>query len=76
MLGCALSESLGQLLAGNPGPRERIVLQSLIRGFAGSLSSVSASILDTLFCLDKIKFVKKLHHSTNNTGCISPMLSQ
>jgi fluoride ion exporter CrcB/FEX len=56
MLGCALSGSLGQLLAGNPGPRERIVLQSLIRGFAGSLSSVSALVVEVLAGTDPILF--------------------
>jgi len=56
MLGCALSGSLGQLLAGNPGPRERIVLQSLIRGFAGSLSSVSALVVEVLAGTDPLLF--------------------
>lgn len=56
MLGCALSGSLGRLLAGNPGPRERIVLVSLISGFAGSLSSVSHLILEVLAGTDPILF--------------------
>lgn len=56
MLGCALSGSLGQLLAGNPGPRERIVLQSLVRGFAGSLSSVSALVVEVLAGTDPLLF--------------------
>jgi fluoride ion exporter CrcB/FEX len=56
MLGCALSGSLGQLLAGNPGPRERIVLVSLISGFAGSLSSVSALIVEVLAGTDPLLF--------------------
>jgi fluoride ion exporter CrcB/FEX len=56
MLGCALSGSFEQLLAGNPGPRQRIVLVSLISGFAGSLSSVSALIVEVLAGTDPLLF--------------------
>ena len=39
VLGCALSGSLGSLLAGNPASEERIVLVSIIAGFAGKIDS-------------------------------------
>merc|ERR1712125_316353 len=41
LLACALSGSLGTLLAGNPGPEERLVLVAFISGFGGTLSSVA-----------------------------------
>ena len=41
ILGCILSGSIGSLLAGNPGPTEGIVLESIILGFAGSLSTLA-----------------------------------
>ena len=56
MLGCALSGSLGSLLAGNPGPEESIVLQSMIQGFAGSLSSLAAFVVELLTLIDPIIF--------------------
>ena len=40
LLGCTLSGSIGSLLAGNPGEEESIVLESIILGFAGSLSTL------------------------------------
>mmetsp|Transcript_25994 Transcript_25994/g.53780 ORF Transcript_25994/g.53780 Transcript_25994/m.53780 type:complete len:718 (+) Transcript_25994:582-2735(+) len=45
LLSCALSGSLGSIIAGNPGPEERIVLTSMIAGFAGSLSTFAAFIV-------------------------------
>lgn len=39
VLGCVLSGSLGSLLAGNPASEERIVLVSIIAGFAGKIDS-------------------------------------
>ena len=56
LLACALSGSLGGLLAGNPGPRERTVLTSLINGFGGTLSSVAAFIQEILAGIDPILF--------------------
>lgn len=56
MLACALSGSLGALLAGDPGPRERIVLVSIIAGFGGTLSSVAAFITEILAGIDPILF--------------------
>jgi len=56
MLGCALSGSLGSLLAGNPGPEESMVVQSMIQGFAGSLSSLAAFVVELLSLIDPIIF--------------------
>jgi fluoride ion exporter CrcB/FEX len=56
IIACMLSGSLGQLLAGNPGPRERIVLVSIISGFGGTLSSLAAFIVEILAGIDPILF--------------------
>jgi len=56
VLACSLSGSLGTLLAGNPGPRERIVLVSVIAGFGGTLSSLAAFIVEILAGVDPILF--------------------
>jgi len=56
LLACALSGSLGTILAGSPGPRERIVLVSMISGFAGSLSSLAVFIVETLRGIDPLLF--------------------
>ena len=56
LLACALSGSVGQLIAGNPGPTERIVLVSMISGFAGSLSSVGAFTVEVLRGTDPLVF--------------------
>ncbi len=53
---CALSGSLGSLLAGNPGPRERIALVAIIAGFGGTLSSVARFIVEVLAGVDPILF--------------------
>jgi fluoride ion exporter CrcB/FEX len=53
---CALSGTLGSLLAGNPDPRERIALVSLIAGFGGTLSSVARFIVEVLAGVDPILF--------------------
>ena len=53
---CALSGTLGTLIAGNPGPRERIALVSIIAGFGGTLSSVARFIVEILSLLDPILF--------------------
>lgn len=54
LLACALSGSLGTLLAGNPGPRERTVLVGIISGFGGTLSSVAAFVLEILRGMDPL----------------------
>ncbi|KAL9190355.1 hypothetical protein ACHAXT_007566, partial [Thalassiosira profunda] len=54
MLSVALSGSLGSFLAGNPGPEESIVLTSLIAGFAGSLSTFAAFIVETTTLIEPI----------------------
>jgi fluoride ion exporter CrcB/FEX len=56
IIACMLSGSLGQLLAGNPGPRERIVLVSIISGFGGTLSSLAAFIVEILAGIDPVLF--------------------
>lgn len=56
LLACALHGSLGSLLAGNPGPRERIVLVAFISGFGGTLSSVAAFIVEVLNGIDPLLF--------------------
>lgn len=53
---CALSGTLGTLLAGNPGPRERIALVSIVAGFGGTLSSVARFIVEILSLMDPILF--------------------
>merc|ERR1712176_1607471 len=53
---CALSGTLGSLIAGNPGPRERIALVSIIAGFGGTLSSVARFIVEVLSLIDPILF--------------------
>ena len=54
LLACALSGSLGTLLAGEPGPAERIVLVSCIAGFGGTLSSLATFIVEILAGVDPI----------------------
>jgi len=56
ILACALSGSLGRLLAGNPGPEESIVVLAMISGFGGSLSSLAAFVREILSGLDPIIF--------------------
>eukprot|EP00547_Thalassionema_nitzschioides_P005435 CAMPEP_0194202362 /NCGR_PEP_ID=MMETSP0156-20130528/2404_1 /TAXON_ID=33649 /ORGANISM="Thalassionema nitzschioides, Strain L26-B" /LENGTH=643 /DNA_ID=CAMNT_0038927833 /DNA_START=92 /DNA_END=2023 /DNA_ORIENTATION=- len=56
LLACALSGSLGTLLAGNPGPEERIVLVAFISGFGGTLSSVANFIVEVLKGVDPLLF--------------------
>ncbi len=53
---CALSGTLGTLLAGNPGTSERIALKSIIAGFGGTLSSVARFIVEILSLVDPILF--------------------
>jgi fluoride ion exporter CrcB/FEX len=53
---CALSGSLGSILAGNPGPTERLVLVAIIAGFGGTLSSVARFIVEVLAGVDPILF--------------------
>jgi hypothetical protein len=45
---------LGTLLAGSPGPRERIVLVSFIAGFGGTLSSLATFIVEVLAGVDPV----------------------
>ena len=56
ILACALSGSLGQLLAGNPGPRERVALVSFVNGFGGTLSSLATFVVEILAGIDPILF--------------------
>lgn len=56
LLACALHGSLGSLLAGNPGPRERIVLVAFISGFGGTLSSVASFVVEVLQGIDPLLF--------------------
>jgi len=56
ILACALSGSLGSLLAGNPGPKERILLQSFVSGFGGTLSSLATFVVEILAGIDPILF--------------------
>jgi fluoride ion exporter CrcB/FEX len=56
ILACALGGSLGSLLAGNPGPEERVVMVGVISGFGGTLSSVGAFIEEILAGVDPILF--------------------
>ena len=53
---CALAGSLGTLLAGNPGPRERIALVAIIAGFGGTLSSVARFIVEIIAGMDPVLF--------------------
>lgn len=55
-LACALSGSLGSLLAGNPGPEERTVLVSIVAGFGGTLSSLATFVVEILAGIDPILF--------------------
>ncbi len=48
--------SLSMTNTGNPGPEESIVLQSLIAGFAGSLSTFAAFIVEILSLVDPLIF--------------------
>lgn len=54
MLACSLSGSLGRILAGSPGKDERIILTSIIAGFAGSLSTLATFVVQTLNMVDVI----------------------
>ena len=54
ILACAMSGGLGTILAGNPGPRERIVLVSFIAGFGGTLSSLATFIVEILAGVDPV----------------------
>ena len=56
ILACALSGSLGTLLAGNPGDRERIALVSVVAGFGGTMSSLAAFVVEVLAGIDPILF--------------------
>lgn len=56
LLACSLSGSLGTLLAGNPGPKQRIVLVSFIDGFGGTLSSLASFVIEILAGIDPILF--------------------
>ena len=56
MVGCALSGSLGSLLAGNPGPNESIVLSSIIDGFGGALSTLTSFVVEVLALIDPLLF--------------------
>jgi fluoride ion exporter CrcB/FEX len=70
MLACALSGSFGSLLAGDPGPRERVVLQSIIAGFGGTLSSVAAFITEVLAGVDPILFrFDGIFYAFASVGC-------
>lgn len=53
---CALSGSLGTVLAGNPGPRQRIALVAVIDGFGGTLSSVARFIIEIIAGMDPVLF--------------------
>lgn len=67
ILSCALSGSIGSFLAGNPGPEESIVLQSLIAGFAGSLSTFATFVVGK-FCVAKpllLPLLSSVSHGTN-----------
>lgn len=52
--GCALSGSVGSLLAGNPGDKERIVLVGMISGFGGSLSTVATFLVEIINGIDPL----------------------
>lgn len=56
IVACALGGSLGSLLAGNPGPEERVLLQSFIAGFGGTLSSLATFIVEILAGMDPLLF--------------------
>lgn len=56
ILACALSGTLGGLIAGNPGEEERIVLVGIVAGFGGTLSSVARFVVETLSLLDPMLF--------------------
>ena len=44
------------MTTGNPGPEESIVLQSMIAGLAGSLSTFAQFIIEILSLIDPIIF--------------------
>ena len=54
ILACALSGWLGDVLAGNPGDEERIVLVSIVAGFGGTLSSLAIFIVEVLAGIDPV----------------------
>ena len=56
ILACALSGGLGSLLAGNPGPKERIALVSFVAGFGGTMSSLATFVVEILAGIDPILF--------------------
>jgi fluoride ion exporter CrcB/FEX len=56
LLSCALSGSLGTLLAGNPGPEESLVVTAMINGFAGTLSTLATFIIEILANIDPLLF--------------------
>lgn len=67
---CALSGSLGSLLAGNPGPKERIALVAIIAGFGGTLSSVARFIVEILAGVDPILLrVDGVYYAVNSVMC-------
>jgi fluoride ion exporter CrcB/FEX len=67
---CALSGTLGKVLAGNPGPRERIALVAVIAGFGGTLSSVARFIVEILSLMDPILFrLDGLYYAIASTFC-------
>jgi fluoride ion exporter CrcB/FEX len=67
---CALSGSLGSLLAGNPGPKERIALVAIIAGFGGTLSSVARFIVEILAGMDPILFrMDGAYYAVNSVIC-------
>jgi fluoride ion exporter CrcB/FEX len=53
---CALSGTLGTLIAGNPGPRESITLVAIVAGFGGTLSSVARFIVEIIAGMDPVLF--------------------
>ncbi|GKY98411.1 hypothetical protein MPSEU_000798600 [Mayamaea pseudoterrestris] len=70
MIACALSGSLGRLLAGNPNSRQRIVLQSIVAGFGATLSSLAAFIVEVLAGVDPILFrFDGLFYAVMSVGC-------
>jgi fluoride ion exporter CrcB/FEX len=70
IIACALSGSLGRLLAGNPNPRQRIVLQSIVAGFGATLSSLAAFIVEILAGIDPILFrFDGLFYAVMSVGC-------
>lgn len=67
---CALAGTLGTVLAGNPGPTERIVLVSIIAGFGGTLSSVARFLVEIIAGLDPILFrLDGLYYAITSVFC-------